>query len=170
MLLFGPFSVLLSGPSRCYYLGQVVLAYKDSGFKRFLAHTVIILCLFMPNYLAINLKIAFFKEGVQKLCFSIFCVLGLNVENYFLACQNTIKLGVSANFGVFLLLKRENRQKENMITGISGFGFFFCPKMAVSRFNVSSSFSSLPFLTFFIHLSLCFLTFGSLKVAHRMRL
>ena len=41
-----PFEVLLSGPSRCYYLGQVVFAYKNSGFKRFWAHTVIILCFF----------------------------------------------------------------------------------------------------------------------------
>ena len=40
------------GHFRCYYLGQVgiiiwaklFLAYKNRGFKRFLAHTVIILC------------------------------------------------------------------------------------------------------------------------------
>ena len=50
------------GHFRCYYLGQVgvmiwaklFLAYKNSGFKRFLAHTVIILCFFVvPNYLAV---------------------------------------------------------------------------------------------------------------------
>ena len=50
------------GHFRCYYLGQVgviiwaklILAYKNSGFKRFLAHTVIILCVFfVPNYLAV---------------------------------------------------------------------------------------------------------------------
>ena len=51
-------------------------------------------------------------------------------------------------------------QKKNPTLGV---GF-------LSRFNVLSSFSSLPFLALFLHLSLCFLTFGSLKVAHRMRL
>ena len=44
---------LLSGPSRGYYLVQVCfLAYLYSGFKRFFAHSVIILCFFVPNYLA----------------------------------------------------------------------------------------------------------------------
>ena len=39
-----------------------------------------------------------------------------------------------------------------------------------SLFNVFSSFSSLPFLALFFRLSLLFLTFRSLKVAHQMRL
>ena len=41
-----------------------------------------------------------------------------------------MKIGVSANFCVFLVV-REEKGKKTMITGISGFGFF-CPKMAVS--------------------------------------
>ena len=55
---------LLSGPSSAIlgdYLGQVgviiwaklFLAYENGGFKRFLAHTVIILCFFVPNSVAI---------------------------------------------------------------------------------------------------------------------
>ena len=74
---------------RCYYLGQagviiwakLFLAYKNSGFKRFLAHTVVILCFFFCAQLSGNYpKIAFFKKRVQKLGFSIFCVLSLKFE------------------------------------------------------------------------------------------
>ena len=69
------------GHFRCYYLGQVgvmiwaklFLAYKNSGFKQFLAHTVIILCFFCAQLSGSYLKIAFFKKRVQKLGFSILC-------------------------------------------------------------------------------------------------
>ena len=68
---------------------------------------------------------------MQKLGFSIFCVLSLNFENsLFLGLLKHEKKGVSANFCVFGCCKRRKRQKK-MITGISGFGFFG-PKMAVS--------------------------------------
>ena len=79
------------GHFRCYYLGQVgviiwaklFLTYKNSGFKRFLAHTHNYHFVFFCAQLSGNyLKIAFFKKGVQKLGFSIFCVLGLHFENY----------------------------------------------------------------------------------------
>ena len=71
------------GHFRCYYLGQVgviiwaklFLAYKNSGFKRFVAHTVIILCSFCAQLSGNYLKIAFFKKRVQKMGFSNFCVL-----------------------------------------------------------------------------------------------
>ena len=77
---------LLSGPSLAilgYYLGQVAviiwaklfLAYKNSGFKRILAHTVIILCFFLCPIILQLSKIAFFKKRVQKMGFSYFCVL-----------------------------------------------------------------------------------------------
>ena len=77
------------GHFRCYYLGQVgviiwaklFLAYKNSGFKRFLAHTVIILCFFCAQLSGNYLKIAFFKKRVQKMGFSIFCVLSSFLEN-----------------------------------------------------------------------------------------
>ena len=48
----------------------------------------------------------------------------------FLGLLNTITIGVSAFF-VFVVVEREENRLKNMITGISGFGFFG-PKMAVS--------------------------------------
>ena len=71
------------GHFRCYYLGQVgviiwaklFLAYKNSGFKRFL-HTQLSFSVFFCAQLSGSyLKIAFFKKWVQKLGFSNFCVL-----------------------------------------------------------------------------------------------
>ena len=62
--------------------------------------------------------------------FSIFSVLSLNVEtSLFLGLLKHYKNRVSANFCV--VVAREEKGKKNMITEISGFGFF-CPKMAVS--------------------------------------
>ena len=70
------------GHFRCYYLGQVgviiwaklFLAYKNSGFKRFLAHTVIILCFFGAQLSGNYLKIAFFpKKGAKIVFFNFLC-------------------------------------------------------------------------------------------------
>ena len=88
---------LLSGPSLgvfgSYYLVQVgfleviiwskfvFLAYKNSGFKRFVLHTQLSFCVFCAQLSGNFLKIAFFKKRVQKLGFSIFSVLSLNFEN-----------------------------------------------------------------------------------------
>ena len=59
------------------------------------------------------LKIAFFKKRVQKLGFSIFCALSLKFENsLFYLCETTIKIGVSASFGVFFVFEREERAKK----------------------------------------------------------
>ena len=77
------------GHFRCSYLGQVgviiwaklFLANKNRGFKRFLAHTVIILCFCCAQLSGSYLKIAFLKKRVQKLGFSIFCALSLKFEN-----------------------------------------------------------------------------------------
>ena len=71
------------GHFRCYYLGQVgviiwaklFLAYKNSGFKRYLAHTVIILCFFLCPIIWQLSENCLFHKRVQKLGFSIFCVL-----------------------------------------------------------------------------------------------
>ena len=57
------------GHFRCYYVGQVgviiwaklFLAYKNRVFKRFLAHTVIILCFFCAQWSGSYLKTAFSK-------------------------------------------------------------------------------------------------------------
>ena len=77
------------GHFRCYYLGQVgviiwaklFLAYKNRGFKRFLGthsyHFVFFLC---PIIWQLS-KNSLFQKRVQKLGFSIFCVLSLNFEN-----------------------------------------------------------------------------------------
>ena len=89
---------LLSGPSLgvfgSYYLVQVgfleviiwskfvFLAYKNSGFKRFVLHTQLSFCVFFcPQFSGNFLEIAFFKKRVQKLGFPIFSVLSLNFEN-----------------------------------------------------------------------------------------
>ena len=79
------------------------LAYKNSGFKRFVLHTQLSFCVFFCAHFSGNfLKIAFFKERVQNLGFSIFSVLSLDFENsLFFGLLNTIKIGVSAIFGVF---------------------------------------------------------------------
>ena len=72
------------GHFRCYYLGQVgviiwaklFLAYKNSGFKRFFAHTVIILCFFLCPIIWQLSKISLFqKKGAKIVFFSNFCVL-----------------------------------------------------------------------------------------------
>ena len=65
-----------------YYLVQVCfIAYKNSGFKRFL-HTQLSFCVsFLCPIIWQFSKIAFFKKRVQKLGFSIFSVLSLNFEN-----------------------------------------------------------------------------------------
>ena len=80
---------LVSGPSLgvfgSYYLVQVgfleviiwskfvFLAYKNSGFKRFVLHTQLSFCVFFcPQFSGNFLKIAFFKKRVQKLGFPIF--------------------------------------------------------------------------------------------------
>ena len=83
-------------------------------------------CVFCSQLSGNFLKIAFFKKRVQKLGFSIFCVLSLNFEKYLFRgfAKNTIKIGVSANFGVFVVEREEKGKKNKMITGISGFGFF----------------------------------------------
>ena len=62
------------------------------------------------------LKIAFFKEGVQILGFSILGVFSSNIENsLFLICKNTIKIGVSAIVGVFVVEREEigKKKKDN---------------------------------------------------------
>ena len=68
------------GHFRCYYLGQVgviiraklFLAYTNSGFKRFLAHTVSILCFFGAQLSGNYLKIAFFsKKGCKNRVFQL---------------------------------------------------------------------------------------------------
>ena len=65
----------------------VFLAYKNSGFKRFVLHTQLSFCVFFCAQLSGNyLKIAFFKKRVQKLGFSIFSVLSLNFENSLFFC------------------------------------------------------------------------------------
>ena len=69
---------LLSGPSLAIsgviIWAKLFLAYKNSGFKRFL-HTQLSFSVFFCAQLCGNyLKIAFFKKWVQKLGFSNFCV------------------------------------------------------------------------------------------------
>ena len=120
------------GHFRCYYLGQVgviiwaklFVAYKNSGFKRFLAHTVIILCFFCAQLSGSYLKIAFFKKGAKigffkflcfKLIFGKFSVLGL------------LKLYKNRGFSRFLcflfLKEKKGKKSDNW-----NFWFFFVQK------------------------------------------
>ena len=108
------------------------LAYKNSGFKRFVLHTQLSFCVFFYAQLSGNfLKIAFFKKRVQKLGFSIFSVLSLSFENsLFLGLLKHYENRGFSNFLCFCCWKGRKQAKE-MITGISGFWFFWS-KMAVS--------------------------------------
>ena len=70
------------GHFRCYYLGQVgviiwaklFLAYKNSGFKRFLAHTIVILCFFLcPIIWQLSKNSLFQKKGAKIGFFKFLC-------------------------------------------------------------------------------------------------
>ena len=88
--------------------------YKNRGFRRFFCSIIIVcVCVFCSQLLANFLKIAFFKKRVQKLGFSIFCVLSLNFENsLFLGLLKHYKIGVSANFCVFLVVREEKGKNK----------------------------------------------------------
>ena len=121
---------LLSGQSLgvfgSYYLVQVgfleviiwskfvFLAYKNSGFKRFVLHTQLSFCVFFcPQFSGNFLKIAFFKKRVQKLGFSIFSVLSLNFENsLFLGLLKHYKNRGFSVFLCFVLLKEKKTGKK----------------------------------------------------------
>ena len=103
---------------------------KNRGFRRFVLlsyHCVFFLC---PIICQFSKNSLFQKKGAKIGFFNFLC-FKFKFWNYLLGvCSNTIKIGVSANFGVFCCCKRRKRPKKK-ITGISGCGFF-CPKMAVS--------------------------------------
>ena len=110
------------GHFRCYYLGQVgviiwaklFLAYKNSGFKRFLAHTVIILCFFLCPIIWQLSKNSLFQKRVQKMCFSNFCVLSQFLENsLFLGLLKHYKNRGFSRFLCFFVFEREKRQEKN---------------------------------------------------------
>ena len=134
---------LLSGPSLgvfgSYYLVQVgfleviiwskfvFLAYKNSGFKRFVLHTQLSFCVFFfcPQFSGNFLKIAFFKKRVQKLGFPIFSVLSLNFENsLFLGLLKHYKNRGFSRFLCFLFLKEKKIGKKK-ITEIYKFWVFW---------------------------------------------
>ena len=121
---------LLSGPSLgvfgSYYLVQVgfleviiwskfvFLAYKNSGFKRFVLHTQLSFCVFFcPQFCGNFLKIAFFKKRVQKLGFPIFSVLSLDFQNsLFLGLLKHYKNRGFSEFLCFVLLKEKKTGKK----------------------------------------------------------
>ena len=104
-------SKLLTGPRSFSH-------YRNRGFRRFCFCSVIIVCICVCVFLGAQLsgnflKIAFFKKRVQKLGFSIFCVLSLNLEKLiFWGLQKHYKIGVSANFGVFVVEREEKDKKR----------------------------------------------------------
>ena len=81
------------------------------------------MCVFCAQLSGNFLKAAFFKKGVHF--FSHFSVLSLIFENplFMFAKTPIIKIGVSAIL-CFLLLKEQKKAKQ-MITGISGCGFYW---------------------------------------------
>ena len=64
--------------------------YKNRGFRRFFFAQVSLCVFFCSQLLANFLKVAFFKKRVQKLGFSIFCVLSLNFEISFFRFAKTL--------------------------------------------------------------------------------
>ena len=79
---FGHFQKSGIGPSQSQGLGQGhfhTIKIGVSGDFFLLSYHCVFFC---SQLLANFLKIAFFKKRVQKLGFSIFCVLSLNIENY----------------------------------------------------------------------------------------
>ena len=82
-------------------------------------------CVFFVQLFGNFLKIAIFsKKRVQKLGFSIFCVLILNFENSLFGglLKHYQKQGFQLIL-VFLLLQEKKKAPKQTITGISGFGF-----------------------------------------------
>ena len=126
------------GHFRCYDLGQVgviiwaklFLAYKNSGFKRFL-HTQLSFCVFFCAQLSGNyLEIAFFKKRVQKLGFSNFCVKLVFGKFSFLGLIKHYKNRGFSRCLCFFVVGREKKAQKN-----DNWNFriwFFGPKMAVS--------------------------------------
>ena len=120
---------LLSGPSLgffgSYYLVQVgfleviiwskfvFLAYKNSGFKRFFAHPVIILCFLLCPIIWQFSKNSLFQKKGAKIWFFNFQCLSLNFEVLFFCwfAKNYKNRGFS-NFLCVLLLKEKKTGKK----------------------------------------------------------
>ena len=113
---------------------KLFLAYKNRGFKRFLAHThterelsfSVFFCPIIWQLSENNL----FQKRVQKLGFSIFCVLSLKFENsLFLGLLKHYKDRGFSRFLFFVVEREEtSKKKDNWNFWI----WVFCPKMAVS--------------------------------------
>ena len=120
---FGHFKGYLRGQIKVISGAKLILVHFYSVFRRFLAHSLIIVCFCFWPVIRQFSKNCLFQKKVQKLGFSIFCVLSLGFKKYlFLVCQKAIKIGVQSIF-VFLVVEREEKGPPKMITGISGFGF-----------------------------------------------
>ena len=136
--------MLLSGPSLgvfgSYYLVQVgfldviiwskfvFLAYKNSGFKRFVLHTQLSFCVFFlsPIFWQFSKNSLFQKQRCKNWVFQFFSVLSLNFENsLFLGLLKHYKNRGFSKILCFVLLKEKKTGKKKMITGIYEFGFFW---------------------------------------------
>ena len=109
------------GQFRCYYLGQVgviiwaklFLAYKNSGFKRFLHTQLSFSVSFCAQLPGSYLKIAFFKKWVQKLGFFKFlCFKLIFGQLSFLGLLKHYKNRGFSRFLCFLFLKEKKRQEK----------------------------------------------------------
>ena len=78
---FTLFKVNILAKSKSIFWPRSFSHYKNRGFRRFFWLSYHCVCLFCSQLSGKFLKIAFFKKRVQKLGFSIFCVLSLNFEN-----------------------------------------------------------------------------------------
>ena len=110
------------GHFRCYYLGQVgviiwaklFLAYKNSGFKRFLAHTVIILCFFLcPIIWQLSKNSLFFKKGAKNGFFKFLCFKLIFGKFSFLGLLKHYKNRGFSRCLCFFVFEREKRQEKN---------------------------------------------------------
>ena len=99
-------SKLLTGPRSFSH-------YKNWGFQVICFAQLSLCASLFPIIWQFSKNSLFFQKRVQKLGFSVFCVLSLNFENYlFFGLLKHYKIGVSANFCVFVV-EREEKGKKN---------------------------------------------------------
>ena len=99
--------------------------------------SVIILCFFWCAIIWQFSKNTFLEKWVQKLGFSIFCLLSLNFEDYLLLQKHYKNRGFS--YCLCLSLLKEKKIGKNMTTGISGFVFLSKSGRFVTQISFSKN-------------------------------
>ena len=136
---------LLSGPSwvfGSYYLVQFcVFAYKNSGFKRFVLHTQLSFCGFLCPIIWQFSKHSLFQKKGAKIGFFNFQCFKFWKFSFLGFLKHYENRGFSNFFVWFCCWK--GRKQAKIITGISGFWFFWSKN---GRFVTHMCFSMLKLL------------------------